>query len=264
MARRRHRNLAFETTVSVLDFVTICLGATLLLVVMVPAHSGTYASIASRQRALELVREHFARQTRDSTIRLTGDLSASHPGLAPPAAVAPSQLSGMQLSMLPERQRVRRSELLVQFTTDTKTLEHMLTEVAGVLERRGVGYVVVYPFESPAHAGPGADGFGYALGAPSRVRGLAERILHATTLTLEASLAAAVEAEGHTATPAEPVVIVVHEPAPLSRLASAMTATGCPRPGLFLVGPPLDEDGAHALQTLMAGCKRADYVGVEP
>ena len=136
--RQRYGGNAFQATISILDFVTICLGATLLLVVMVPNQSESPAVVASRQEALELVRLFFSLDTLNHNVYLSEDLIARHPSLPALKSRAPFEFQGKRLSALDESQRVRRAEVLVEMPLSQI---HRLDKTITTLRERGIGYV---------------------------------------------------------------------------------------------------------------------------
>ncbi len=264
MTKQSQRSVGFEMTVSILDFVTICLGATLLLVIMVPAHQESRAVFATKAHALELVRKHFARQTRQTAIRLAEDLVAAHPSLPAPGAYAPRQLEGMSLSILDERQRVRRSELLVQTANKPEILIPAFRVALTVMKKRGIGYITMRSVSHDNSASSSESSIGRALGAAPSETALANTIIDAIPISGEAALKATTEAASNSPTPSEPILVLVHNPHGIDLIKEAVKVTTCPSSGLLIIGPPLTANMARSIQNIMTRCDRLDYMGVKP
>lgn len=253
----------YQTTISILDFVTICLGATLLLVVMVPNQTRSSAVVASHQEALELVRQFFSLDTLNHNVHLSEDLIARHPSLPALSSRAPFEYLGKRLSALDESQRVRRAEVLVEMPLGQ--IER-LDETIATLRERGIGYVNFRTF-STAGTAPASDSrFSTVLSASdngSSVFGALSPFLpSAATDALESS-----ELFRHQSpTPAEPVVIIVNSTEGLQAIANALPNTVCPstevpaQATLFLVGPPADATNTAAIGAALRACARSDYM----
>jgi hypothetical protein len=261
-SRRQKPTIAFEVTISILDFVTICLGATLLLVVMVPNRTASVASIATHQEALELVRSFFARDTLQSNVYLSEDLVASHPALAPPRKLAPSEYEGRRLSTLNETQRVRRVEMLVELDAGKALQEYALTIALQIFQQRGIGYVTTRPFSSTGSTSGPALTLGHVLSATTSPRDLIGGSLRSAPVSAAIVLQAAVDARSTSPTPAEPTIVVVTSAEGLRALAGALGSIACPDAGLFLIGPPMTDAIVMQLRAVMSQCARVDYLVV--
>lgn len=266
MAVRRHnQDNTFNTTISILDFVTICLGATLLLVVMMPNQTSSKSTIASHQEALELARQFFALNTLQHNVHLGDDLIANHPSLPSPKSSAPFEYNGKRLSALDESQRVRRVEVLVEMPLNQpERLERTLK----TLRVRGVGYVNFRTFSTKGRASAAESQFSSVLSASDTASSVLRTLFTIPTSDAAFVLAAAEVFRHQSPTPSEPVVVIVNSRVGLESLSNELKNSIC-KPStiadqatLLLVGPAVDNANAGSLKTALAACPRSDYMVV--
>jgi hypothetical protein len=262
---RRNQDNTFSTTISILDFVTICLGATLLLVVMVPNQTSSKSTIASHQEALELARQFFALNTLQHNVHLGDDLVANHPSLPSPKSRAPFEYNGKRLSVLDESQRVRRAEVLVEMPlSQPERLERTLK----TLRDRGVGYVNFRTFSTTGSASAAESQFSSVLSASDTASSVLSALDPVPTSEAALGLAAAEVFRHQSPTPSEPVVVIVNGTDGLESVSSELKNSICKTSAttdpatLLLVGPAVDNANAGALETALGACPRSDYMAV--
>lgn len=262
--RRNHDN-TFSTTISILDFVTICLGATLLLVVMVPNQTSSKSTIASHQEALELARQFFALNMLQHNVHLGDDLIASHPSLPSPKSIAPFEYSGKRLSALDESQRVRRAEVLVEMPLNQpERLERTLK----TLRVRGVGYVNFRTFSTTGSASAADSQFSSVLSASDTATSVLNRLSTSPTSNAAIGLASAEMFRHQSPTPAEPVVVIVNSTVGLEAISNELQNSICKQSTsadsatLLLVGPAVNNSNARSLRSALSSCQRSDYLAI--
>jgi hypothetical protein len=208
---------AFEATISLLDFVTIGLASALLLFVMVRDRENTAAAEATTEEALGLVRASFAERSAARLIELEGNFFLGRPDAVPAAEVAPPVIHGKDVTVLPMSSRVRRVEILVQHGFPLAEYPGSLTALTRSLLNRGIRHAHVRGFGSGTPTPPRSVVSDGDPAWPALGRSLALAAGDGGPPLGEA-LAQAISATSTSATPLEPIVVLLDSP---------VTGAGC-------------------------------------
>jgi hypothetical protein len=214
---------AFEATISLLDFVTIGLASALLLFVMVRDRENTAATEATTEEALGLVRASFAERSAARLIELEGNFYLGRPDAVPAAEVAPPVIRGKDVTGLPMSSRVRRVEILVQDAFPLAEYPGSLTALTRSLLNRGIRHAHVRGFGSAAPA----SAYSVVSDGDSAWPALADALRLAAGdggPPLGDVLAQAIFETSTSATPLEPIIVLLDSPVPGAQCAEKEVA----------------------------------------